>query len=138
MVNRSEQIISKVSGAMKNRIPVEHITGLPCEDGRYEIDYGFSRILEIQLQGVELLNRSNIILVCFSGAIGQRKGKTAPFFSGLGLAKELQSTIVSISDPTLTLDDELGLSWYAGYSGWRCIFEDIAKLLGIFSSHFRC
>lgn len=135
MVNRSEQIISKVSGAMKNRIPVEHITGLPCEDGRYEIDYGFSRILEIQLQGVELLNRSNKILVCFSGAIGQRKGKTAPFFSGLGLAKELPSTIVSISDPTLTLDDELGLSWYAGYSGWRCIFEDIAKLLGIFSSH---
>ncbi|WP_299195355.1 DUF6270 domain-containing protein [uncultured Amphritea sp.] len=90
--------------------------GLDC-DGIHQILLEKELALDLYLQGIELLKgdiKDPVILVGLSGAVSGRNGKKAPFFSGLGIAESLSMPIVSVSDPTLALDSELPLSWYAG------------------------
>lgn len=54
------------------------------------------------------------IFVCFSGAVSDRLNKKPPFFSGRNIQKEFGIPLISISDPTLEMDDGLRLAWYAG------------------------
>lgn len=56
---------------------------------------------------------SKKVLICFSGAIGDRKNKIGPFFSGLGISKELNLPLISFSDPVVSGTD-VNLGWYAG------------------------
>lgn len=74
------------------------------------------------------------ILVCFSAAVPNRESKAAPFFSGLKVAKELNVPIISISDPSLVLSNNLSLSWYAGNQHLKDLPDRIASLLDFVSS----
>ena len=68
-----------------------------------------------------LLQRKNSpnLLVTFSGALapGKRASVTFPIFSGTGIAKDLNCSVLSIADPTLVLSRDLSLAWYAGCLG---------------------
>lgn len=57
-----------------------------------------------------------VLPVFFSGAVSGRAGKSGPFFSGSGVAQARNIAALCISDPTLALDPDLGLAWYAGSS----------------------
>jgi len=55
---------------------------------------------------------SKTTIVFFHGAIESHF--TLPVLSGLGISGGLEANRVFVSDPSLVLDDELMLSWYAG------------------------
>src|SRR5690625_1142090 len=55
---------------------------------------------------------SETTIFFFHGAI--ERHFTLPVLSGLGISGGLDANRVFISDPSLTLDDELLLAWYAG------------------------
>lgn len=55
---------------------------------------------------------SETTIVFFHGAIEPHF--TLPVLSGLGISGGLEANRVFVSDPSLVLDDELMLSWYAG------------------------
>lgn len=55
---------------------------------------------------------SNTTIFFFHGAI--ERHFTLPVLSGLGIAGGLEANRVFVSDPSLVLDDQLMLSWYAG------------------------
>lgn len=107
-------------------------------DGIYHVYLNNGIYLDICLQGMEyfsndLHNRS--CLVNFSGAVSNRAGKKAPFFSGLGLARLLQSPLISFSDPTLALDANIPIGWYAGNESLTDLPIYIARILNMFAQH---
>ena len=55
---------------------------------------------------------SDTTIVFFHGAIESHF--TLPVLSGLGISGGLEANRVFVSDPSLVLDDQLMLSWYAG------------------------
>lgn len=57
---------------------------------------------------------SNTTMVVFSAAITRRSATEVPVFSGWSTTRELQCNVLMISDPSLILDTELNLAWYAG------------------------
>src|SRR5699024_2524384 len=64
---------------------------------------------------IDLLVRpgsSETTIFFFHGAI--ERHFTLPVLSGLGVSGGLDANRVFISDPSLTLDDDLMLAWYAG------------------------
>jgi len=85
-------------------------------DGIYQISLDTGVTLDFVVQDIARLQdlHHKVILIGLSGAITNRSSKKAPFFSGLEIARALKLPIVSISDPTLNMDGDLGLSWYAG------------------------
>ena len=103
------------------------------EDGIYQFSNG-SEKFDLLFDGFNKLADSNGILVCFSAAISKRADKEAPFFSGLGVAKELSTPLIAIADPSIALSKELALSWYAG--NYRCptIPGFLANILDIVSN----
>ena len=99
-------------------------------EGIHSISLAAEQRLDICIKGLDRFSEKNRnILVFFSGAISNRKGKCAPFFSGLNIAKELRSPVITISDPTLAMSDELNISWYAGNKFVSNLPEKIAVSL---------
>jgi len=96
---------------------VEEFLAAGCDDdGLCQIELAQGQYLDILLQNFEALRTKGArrILVALSGAVAERKSKMAPFFSGLGIARSLGLPLIAISDPSLALDGELSLGWYAG------------------------
>lgn len=93
------------------------------EDGRY---------VDMLLSGMEKMEESNTVFVCFGGAVTSRTGTSAPFFSGVSIAKKLNAPMISVSDPTLSLSHQLGLGWYVGHEGFIDLPSYIARLLDSF------
>ncbi|MGU5579556.1 DUF6270 domain-containing protein [Aeromonas hydrophila] len=81
------------------------------EQGVYKISFNKNMFLDVYSSG---LSTEKQILVCFNGAVSNRIEKKPPFFSGKNIQKEFNLPIISISDPTLSLDNSLPLAWYAG------------------------
>ena len=78
---------------------------------------------------------SNTTIFFFHGAI--ERDFTLPVLSGLGISGGLEANRVFVSDPSLTLDNTLMLSWYAGnhqqpdlQQSLVQIFKKIAESLG--------
>lgn len=88
--------------------------------------------LDFLLGGMEKIGTSSAALVCFSGALSSREGTSAPFFSGLEMAKRLDIPVISVSDPTLGRSHELSLGWYAGHDSFIDLPNRIASLLDSF------
>lgn len=81
-------------------------------------------------------NPRKYLLICFSGAVSNRSAKRPPFFSGLGVARDLGMPIVAISDPSLGLSTHLGLAWYAGNDRIAELAKHLAELItGLSRSH---
>lgn len=105
--------------------------GISC-NGIHRVTLSGKQMLDICANDLSLLNvddRDKVILVGFSGAVGDRLGKKAPFFSGLKLAKALELPIVSISDPTLAIDSDIKLAWYLGNESIPDLPLQIANIL---------
>ena len=109
--------------ALHKPIFIHNSIELALEDGMqrngiHQILIRDGQYLDICIQNIEfLLNDENMqrnVLVGFSGAVSNRQGKRAPFFSGLGISNSINLPIISISDLTLSLDTELPIGWYAG------------------------
>lgn len=73
--------------------------------------------------------KSDYILVTFSGAVVERDLKEAPFLSGKGLSDKAKLPLIAIGDPTVSLNQKVGLSWYAGSKDNIDLQEKIAKIL---------
>lgn len=73
--------------------------------------------------------KARSFLVVLSGAVAKqtRAVASAPFFSGLGTAGGVRLPLLSVSDPTLALDPELTLAWYAGNSLTTNLLAIIAR-----------
>lgn len=100
-------------------------------DGIHKIEIPGKQSIDIWMQGIPLtkIDDCPALLVGLSGAVTNRKEKSAPFFSGLALATEMRLPIISISDPSLALDDEIALSWYAGNQWETVLPQKIAEIL---------
>lgn len=73
--------------------------------------------------------KSDYILVTFSGAVAERDLKEAPFLSGKRLSDKAKLPLIAIGDPTVSLNQNVGLSWYAGSKENIDLQEKIAKTL---------
>lgn len=110
-----------------------------CTDGIFRIGHGASSFDVMLTDSAALANAADrIVLVCFNAALNERKGKAAPFFSGRGVAQALGLPLLSVDDPTLTLDDDLCLAWYAGNEELPDLPSLIADYLNRFSEKNRC
>lgn len=103
-----------------------------CEDGK---------VLEIKMHGFNSPSESDkeergSFLCCLGGALADRKKISPPFFSGLGVAKRLSLPGLAISDPTLSLDDDLSLGWYAGNEKFPDVMYWIEKIISKISAIF--
>jgi hypothetical protein len=100
-------------------------------DGVYTISLGKVSV-DILLQGFHDKSALDIdhCLVVFGGALTRRD--EPPFFSGVSLSKEIGIPLISISDPSLSLSDDLMLSWYAGNYLEPMLPEKISVILDIF------
>lgn len=68
----------------------------------------------IILENFDKIKNNRCILVCFNAAIGDRRNKIGPFYSGRGLANKLGMPAILISDYLVTNNKDLSLAWYAG------------------------
>ncbi|GHC50488.1 hypothetical protein GCM10010096_23060 [Alcaligenes pakistanensis] len=106
-------------------------SGHDVADGLYHfMDEGC--YVDFLLGGMENLEAGSAVLVCFSGALTSRDGTSAPFFSGVEMAKRLDIPVISVSDPTLGRSHELFLGWYAGHESFTDLPNRIAILLDSF------
>ncbi|WP_156963056.1 hypothetical protein [Halomonas alkaliantarctica] len=96
-------------------------------DGVYCLPSG-ETTLDILVDGLQTESH-NHCLVFFSGALARRDDSYPPYFSGIKISKELGMPFISISDPTIDLDEEILLGWYAGNSNDSIIQEKVTMLL---------
>ena len=101
-------------------------------DGLYQFKEDNLHI-DFLLTGMEKIEKSSAVLVCFGGAVSSRSGTSAPFFSGGGISKRLDVPVISIADPSLGLSNQLTLGWYVGFQGFQDLPFRIAFLLDAFS-----
>lgn len=80
-----------------------------CASGVSVVDLGPAQ-LHLQLNQ----KASDTLIVFFTAAVDRRNATMPPFFSGQSVGAGLDASVLSISDPALTMSEELGLGWYAG------------------------
>lgn len=100
------------------------------KNGIYRIPCAGST-LDVLIEGFSEypLPAGNVCLVGLGGALSIRTGTKPPYFSGRGVAFELKLPLIAISDPSLALNEELPLAWYAGHSAEKQLPAKIAKIL---------
>lgn len=100
-------------------------------DGHHRLILSKGSVVDFNFQGFEVLvgQDKRSVLVCFSGAVSNRGGKKAPFFSGKTVACKLDFPLISISDPSLSLEDDLSLGWYAGSKKSPLLIQEIRDFL---------
>lgn len=85
--------------------------------------------IELLIHGDEASFEPEAVLpVFFAGAVSGRVEKAPPFFSGLSVSRQLGRPCVCIADPTLSLDKDLGLGWYAG-NQWQRLQDELTDIL---------
>lgn len=114
---------------MKNPIYDNESTFLDIlADGKHSIALNDQKI-ELLTRGLTSCKPGDPVLVKLSGAVIDRKSKKGPFFFGLGISEQLSYPIISFSDPSLELNTELNICWYAGYEGCEDLTNRIALIL---------
>jgi hypothetical protein len=63
----------------------------------------------------ELHPESEVLLFFFQGAVDREKAPQLPNFTGVSLMREAKISKIYLSDPSLYLDHNLRLAWYAGH-----------------------
>ncbi|WP_417530280.1 hypothetical protein [Marinobacter lipolyticus] len=100
------------------------------KNGVYSLHLERSK-LDWLIKGVEA--KSSYFLVCFSGAITNRCGSPAPFFSGVNIRSEVKVPLLAFSDPTLSLSPDLPLAWYSGHQDFPHAPDVIARVIERYS-----
>lgn len=101
-------------------------------DGIYRLKCNTEN-LDFLCEGTERFIKERGVLVCLSGAVTKREQKQAPFFSGLNIADKLNMPIISISDPSLAISNNISLGWYAGNETLKELPQTIASILSLIS-----
>lgn len=110
-------------------------------DGIHRVSMGGGQTLDFLFYNSAMLRKegsARFLLVGLSGAVSGRKGKKAPFFSGLNISRSLGLPLISVSDPSLILDGDLSLAWYAGNEGVLDLPNKIAEILNKISRDLNC
>lgn len=81
-------------------------------------------------------NGSDVTVVFFHAALSS-KAVLLPIFAGRGLSKGLQVNRLSISDPTLALDDTLRLAWFAGSLKQPSLQSNLSRIILDITRHSR-
>lgn len=111
----------------------EFLDGPPWADGIHTVDLGDGPALDILIKG-KPHEAGSVIPVFFNGAVGSRETKAGPFFSGSGIAAKAGVGFIAISDPSLNLDESLGLAWYAG-NKFSNVQDQITEILAGIAEH---
>ena len=96
------------------------------ETGVYRVDHGLPIFVDWRNRGQKSL------VVTFSAATS-KAADTLPVFSGAGVTKDLECNVLMISDPTMLLDQETTIAWYAGNSYQPNLQDDLAQLIAHFA-----
>lgn len=96
--------------------------------------------IEILAQDIEKAQAGGRILIGFNGAVTNRDQAESrpPYFSGKGIASEINLPFIAISDPSLLLDKNLPLGWYAGNSKIPNLLRHIAEIIDNISDKLDC
>ncbi|MEU2202205.1 DUF6270 domain-containing protein [Isoptericola sp. NPDC019482] len=116
-----------VFGANNGSLNIRSIS----DDGVYRLGTP-SAPLDVLVTGISHLQQDNgprVALVVLSGMVGDRSNLRGPFFSGAQVAKVSGITTISVSDPSLSLNNELRLGWYLGTKSRPELPIEIAQLI---------
>jgi len=139
--NRSEAAVMELPAAYdldawKSEIHAhtsfEGIDASTWGDGIHRIGNPAELTVDLYVNGLERLKSAKagaFVLIELSGAVSNRQGKKAPFFSGIGIARSLDLPLIAVSDPTLSMDSEVPLAWYAGNASMPDLQSRLARLL---------
>lgn len=97
------------------------------KSGTYKIDHGLPLYVKWKNNG------SDHLVVTFSAAITSNVEKL-PVFSGASLVDALPCNFLMIADPSLVLDRETTVAWYAGNRYQPSLQSDLASVIGFFSA----
>lgn len=78
------------------------------------IQYGHDNHIQVLLTQEVVPSDDRAVPVFMSGAVGDRSKSRPPYFSGIGMSRELGIPIISISDPQFNVDPDINLAWYTG------------------------
>ncbi|WP_304351577.1 hypothetical protein [Comamonas testosteroni] len=116
-------------------LPLSSVENFIVNDGVYSF-VEENKVMDVMISGAEGIQEGSTVLVCFTGAVTSRGEKTAPFFSGIGIAKKLGVPLISVADPSVSLSKNISLGWYAGH-GKFCDFQnELCKFLESFANKF--
>ncbi|SMX98892.1 Phage-related protein, tail component [Brevibacterium iodinum ATCC 49514] len=87
-------------------------------DGVHRIKLGIHAGRMQALQIMVRLRPGRALTVHFYGAQTRRGRSDTPIFRSLRTSASLNASFVLVHDPSLDLDDELGIAWYEGYDGF--------------------
>jgi len=110
----------------------DFLSSFDFSDGLHTIGFG-SYNLDLLVTNSHKFKSNSSFFVGLTGAVSNRKGKKAPFFSGGGIANELDLPMISISDPAMAINPDISLAWYAGFKEWNDLAYCIADLVERFS-----
>lgn len=85
----------------------------------------------LKISGFKDFFDSEFVLVGFSGAVNQ-KNATGPFFSYQSMANKISIPLISFSDPSLLLSEDLSLGWFLGNDRYPDYAKDICDFLDFF------
>ncbi|MDB5751310.1 MAG: hypothetical protein JWP65_1731 [Ramlibacter sp.] len=109
-------------------------------DGIHRV-FSESTSIDFLVQGSGLLGEGNlqrVLLVCFAGAVSDRTTHRAPFFSGRGIASNLNQPLIAVADPTLSSAADVALGWYAGNEEVPDLRNRIARVLDHVATKHGC
>lgn len=105
-------------------------------DGEYSVPLDGLHLSMLVQGRNKMLGGSEYLLVMFSGAISNREGTEPPYFSGVRIAEELGLPLLSFSDPTLNLDDNIPLGFFAGNQYIPRLPKRIAEIIDDFAGRY--
>lgn len=84
-------------------------------DGVHSIQLKSAVWVDVYIRGNPFTkSHGRAVLTFLAGAVTDREKKNGPFFTGLGIAADLDIPLISIADPTLDTNQNLGLAWFTG------------------------
>lgn len=107
------------------------------QDGLHSVDEGEIPLDLALVNAAGLRARHKVLPVFFSAAVVAREGRPGPFLSGTGLATRAGFPALCLADPSLALDSDLGLAWYAG-SGRSRTQDLLSAFLQTVAERFDC
>lgn len=121
MTNRDTR---RYSTTQNDYADLESFLEAPVVHGLSTISYN-QRVLDV------LVNPSagaETLIVSFHPAV-TNENVTRPYFVGAGVFRTLQAHKIYLADPTLELNDDLKLAWFAGNSEQRTVQDDLTRII---------
>lgn len=92
------------------------------KSGVYRVEHGLPIL-------VKWTNKNADLTVVSFSAAGTREMKTMPVFSGVNATKDLPCNVLLFSDPTMLLDRDTTITWFAGSRFQPNLQSDISKII---------